>query len=121
MPASSKIIIPCWKKPILCQSDIGVTTVYFRCVLEEVRQAERAGACPRPNLQSTCESQVLSECLSRRPHKACGCRLEDMVSCMSPNKTTDNTHSQSQCCDWVKASATAVQYTLQPHFSKGQL
>lgn len=92
MPASSKIIIPCWKKPILRQPDIGVTTVYFRCVLEGVRQAERAGVCPRPNLQSTCESQVLSKCLSRRLHKACGCGLEDMVSCMSPNKTTENTH-----------------------------
>lgn len=46
LPASTKIVASCWKKPVLHQSDIEVTAVYFKCVLEGVRQAEKAGVAP---------------------------------------------------------------------------
>lgn len=47
-----------------------------------------------------CQDRVLllSKCLSRRVYKACRCCLEDVVSSMSTDKTTENTcRGQSRC------------------------
>lgn len=58
----------------------------------------KAGACPRPNLKSTCEIHVLllSTYLSGWAHQACRCGLEDTVSCnlqIKPQKHCRVEHS----------------------------
>lgn len=149
MPASSKIITPCWKKPILHQADMAVTAVCYQvCVwgggkmgrkgrgLHQTRvkkhtctgiTLDRDGLTSHAGVDTcfdvhsylVCQDRVLllSKCLFRRVHRACRCCSEDMISSISPNKTTDST---TESITVLVPGASCPLY-FAPHFVKGLL
>lgn len=67
--------------------------MHRNCTRDGLTSHVGIGTCFDVHSYLVCQDRVLllSKCLFRRVHRACRCCSEDMLSSISPNKTTDST------------------------------